>query len=320
MHCETIYLYEDRKDVTLKTYIIDDSAELLNGKARPAIIICPGGAYLNCSDREAEPVALRFAAMGYHAFVLRYSTYFEGKDDGWSNLDVHSAPKPFTQFPHPMQEIGQAMLILRDHADAWHLDADQISICGFSAGAHNCAMYSVYWDSEYMTEHFHRPVSDFKPATCILSYTLSDYCFMKNVSKGTDPMAEDLFALSNIAIAGQAAPSDEMLKALSPAQLVTKNTPPTFLWATAADELVPVQHSYLMALGLAKAGVPHELHVFENGPHGYSLADESCAGAKSQISRDASAWIGLAEKFIKRHTTFPLPEKTPFEVMLENNK
>ena len=75
----TVQLYEGRPDVSLTTYVLADSPELMNGKRRPAVLICPGGAYLNCSDREAEPVALRFAAMGYHAFVLRYSTYFKGE-------------------------------------------------------------------------------------------------------------------------------------------------------------------------------------------------------------------------------------------------
>ena len=79
MHTETLQLYPDRQDVTLTPYVLADSPELLRGKLRPAVLICPGGAYLGCSDREAEPVALRFAAMGYHAFVLRYATYYEGE-------------------------------------------------------------------------------------------------------------------------------------------------------------------------------------------------------------------------------------------------
>ena len=78
MHTEVIKFYENREDVTLTTYVLKDSQELLDGKKRPAIIICPGGAYLSCSDREGEAVALRFASMGYHTFVLRYSTYMEG--------------------------------------------------------------------------------------------------------------------------------------------------------------------------------------------------------------------------------------------------
>ena len=78
MKCQTVYLREGRTDVTLTTYVLEDSPEMLGGKRRPAVIVCPGGAYLSCSDREGEPVAMQFAAMGYHAFVLRYGIYTEG--------------------------------------------------------------------------------------------------------------------------------------------------------------------------------------------------------------------------------------------------
>ena len=74
MKTEVIKLYENREDVTLTTYVLQDSPEMLAGKSRPAILICPGGGYMSCSDREAEPIAMKFASMGYHTFVLRYST------------------------------------------------------------------------------------------------------------------------------------------------------------------------------------------------------------------------------------------------------
>ena len=64
----------------LTAYILDDSVEMLNGGKKGAILICPGGGYLYCSDREGEPVAMAFAAMGYHTFVLRYSVYNENKE------------------------------------------------------------------------------------------------------------------------------------------------------------------------------------------------------------------------------------------------
>lgn len=59
MKNETIKLYDNRDDVSLTTYILQDSPDLLAGKKRPAILICPGGGYFNCSDREAEPTATR---------------------------------------------------------------------------------------------------------------------------------------------------------------------------------------------------------------------------------------------------------------------
>ncbi|MFN8531098.1 MAG: alpha/beta hydrolase [Anaerolineae bacterium] len=142
---QTITLYEHRQDVTLTTYVLADSPEMQNGRKRPAVLVCPGGAYLGCSDREAEPVALRFAAMGYHAFVLRYSTYYEGSF-GAPPFGGDMPVNPNSVHPAPMRDIGKAFLTIRAHADEWLVDVDKITICGFSAGGHNCAMYSVYWN------------------------------------------------------------------------------------------------------------------------------------------------------------------------------
>jgi len=69
MITKTIELYANRSGVTLTTYLWPDFPILLNDRKRPAVLMCPIGAYLACSEREAEPVALRCAAMGYHAFV-----------------------------------------------------------------------------------------------------------------------------------------------------------------------------------------------------------------------------------------------------------
>ena len=126
---QTIKLYEDREDVTLTTYVLADSLEMLNGKKRPTVLICPGGAYLNCSDREAEPVALRFAAMGYHAFILRYSTYFEGKPSPFP-LPAHLEVNPNSVYPGPMRDIGKAFLTIRAHADEWQVMRKGLAIQG----------------------------------------------------------------------------------------------------------------------------------------------------------------------------------------------
>ena len=131
MLVKTIELYYNRANVTLTTYVLDDSPEMLNGRKRPAILICPGGAYLGCSDREAEPIALRFASMGYHAFVLRYSTYLNRFLD---DIDPAVPVNPDSVHPAPMRDIGKAMLIIRENADDWLLDTDKIVLCGFSAG------------------------------------------------------------------------------------------------------------------------------------------------------------------------------------------
>ena len=60
------------EDATLEGYILDCQLKFGQETRRPAIVICPGGGYVYCSPREAEPVALRYASAGYHAFILRY--------------------------------------------------------------------------------------------------------------------------------------------------------------------------------------------------------------------------------------------------------
>lgn len=65
---------------------------------------------------------------------------------------------------------------------------------------------------------------------------------------------------------------DELRAATSADLLVTPGAPPFFIWHTAVDEVAVVEHSYRLVRALAENGVPHELHVFPEGPHGLNLA------------------------------------------------
>lgn len=291
---ETIYLYEGRTDVTLTTYVLADSGEMLAGAKRPAVLICPGGAYLACSDREAEPVAMAFATMGYHAFVLRYSTYGgEVFDKGFAGM----TPRKECQYPAPMREIGLAMLYIKEHANQWLVDEDRVAICGFSAGAHNCAMYATHWHLPVITDFFGKEKELFRPAACILGYCISDYTYMEEHAKKQIGACE-LFDAANIAYLGTKEVSREQLLEVSPAKCVSEETPPTFLWATAQDDVVPVQHSIRMAHALADEGIPFEMHIFEEGAHGLSLATQASSGCLAQINSDAKKWVELADTWL----------------------
>lgn len=305
MIVEKIKLYEDREDVTLTTYVLDDSEELHAGKKRPAIIVCPGGAYLVCSDREAEPVALRFAAMGYHVFVLRYSVYLEKGEDFQSVFDGVSK-RERTVFPSPIRDIGAAMLLLREKAEEWLIDIDRIGLCGFSAGAHNVATYSVYWNHEILTDYFNVPADYLRPATTIAGYMLSDYFYMRNIEKSESDAA--LFKASAMALLGTETPDDEALHKVSPALLVNEETPPMFLWSTSEDALVPVGHTTRMATALADQGIPFEVHIFEDGPHGLSLATQATANKKDLVNEDAAKWVELVEKWLMKRFALEIPE------------
>lgn len=315
MIIETIHLYEDKKDITLTTYIVAEQGELSEVNPRPAVLICPGGGYFNCSDREAEPIALQFAVLGYHAFVLRYSTYTEGKPD----LPEFGKPIPVKKdrtHPAPVRDIGKAMLYIYENAQKWHVDTDRIAVCGFSAGGHNSAMYGVYWDKPLITDYFGVEKEMLKPAAMILGYPITDYIFLRDTEKA--PMDKEFFDNSNHIFIGEENDSDEILESVSPARLVSESTPPAFIWATAGDNLVPAQHSIRMAHALADKKIPFELHIFEEGDHGLSTATQAAAIAKSQINEDVAQWITLAGKWLEKRFRLDMPDITPFEAMMAN--
>lgn len=75
-------------------------------------------------------------------------------------------------------------------------------------------------------------------------------------------------------------------RAASLDQLVAPGAPPSFVWHTVADAVVPVQHSYLLGMALAAAGVPHELHALPGAVHGVGLAEGEPAGAWTSLCAD----------------------------------
>jgi len=63
-------------------------------------------------------------------------------------------------------------------------------------------------------------------------------------------------------------PDPAVVWSLSNETQVTPRTPPTFIFSTNADTAEPAEESVQYFLALRRAGVPVELHVFKDGPHG----------------------------------------------------
>ena len=85
-------------------------------------------------------------------------------------------------------------------------------------------------------------------------------------------------------------PTPELKAELSNEEHVTAQTPPTFLFHTADDPVVPVENSLLFAVALRTAKVPFELHVFQHGPHGVGLA---------QGDPVLGVWPGLLQQWLR---------------------
>lgn len=144
MKAQEIILNENR-NVTLTAYIQEVDSEFGFSK-RPAMLVIPGGGYAMCSDREADPVATAYLKAGYQAFVLRYTCTSKGK------------------WPLPLEDYEQAMALIEERAEEWHLDKTKIAVVGFSAGGHLAACAAT--------------VAEHKPAAAVLVYPaiLKDIC------------------------------------------------------------------------------------------------------------------------------------------------
>lgn len=115
-------------DPTLTSYLPYNQAEMgWQDKKYPAVLVCPGGGYSWCSQREDEPVALKLLSWGYRVFILNYSC----------------AP---CHFPTQICEVAAAMELISENAEKWHIDTKRIAIIGFSAGGHLAGHYSNCYD------------------------------------------------------------------------------------------------------------------------------------------------------------------------------
>lgn len=298
MKKERISLSESRPEVGLTAYIQEENHEFGKAPARPAVIVCPGGAYCALSFEEAEPVALRFLGMGYHAFVLEYSVSFG--DFRKMYREETGSGDPAANHPGPLLELCRAMLAIRENAERWRLDPESVVLCGFSAGGHLAATLAARYNEPWLAQKLGCTSKELRPAAAILSYPVVDIQLAMQMPH-KDERDRKMFRQCLAAICGSVDPDAETLAEVSPVRFVSPDTPPCFIWATADDETVSCGQAMAFASALSDAGVPFELHIFEHGPHGLSLADRSTAVSPETNVPEVAKWVTLAEAWLTRH-------------------
>lgn len=195
----------------------------------PAVIICLGGAYTCISEREAEPVAHFFYQNGYQTFILYYS--------------VGEAAANFK----PLIQLGATVSEIRKHTNEWGVIFNRIIVCGFLAGGHLAASLGVLHNNDRFLRAWNRN-EDIRPDAMILGYPVIT--------------ADDFAHVSSIEHVSGAKAGSKEYEWFGLNKRVDKETPPEFLWHTAADTNVPVENSLYFARALSTAKIPFELHVF----------------------------------------------------------
>ncbi len=215
-----------------------------------SMLILPGGGYFTLAPHEGEGYARWLVEQGVACYVLRY------------RLGAHG-------YRHPcmLQDAARGLRMVRAFARRDGLDTTRVGIIGSSAGGHLASTLLTHFDAGRPDSADPIEHESSRPDLGILCYPV--------ISGVTFPHQGSFQNLL-----GHNPPTD-LLRHLSNELQVTSETPPTFIWHTAADAVVPVENAFLFASALRQAGVPFDLHVYQNGRHGLGL---------SSTNADAPPW------------------------------
>jgi acetyl esterase/lipase len=225
---------------TLTIFLAD--SKIANGTS---VVICPGGGYSHLAiNKEGYKIAKWFNSLGISAFVLKYRM-----------------PSDLTMIDKtvgPLQDAQEALRMLRRNSDKWKLDPNKIGIMGFSAGGHLAATLSTQF-----TEKVYVPIDNIsaRPDFSILIYPVIS-------------MQDEITHIgSKENLLGKNA-SGELVEKYSNEKHVDNTTPKTFLVHATDDKVVPVENSINYYRALKQHQIPVEMHIYENGGHGFGLGVE----------------------------------------------
>lgn len=228
-----------------------------------AVIICPGGGYGGLAmAKEGMEVAQWMQQRGIAGFVLRY------RCGGGKN-----------QQPVPLEDAARALRMVRSRAKEWNVDPQRIGILGFSAGGHLASTAATMFSDggNRSADPIMRMSS--RPNFAVLVYPVISMA--EGVTHGG----------SRQNLLGRDA-DEALVERWSTDRQVSDKTPPTFLIHASDDEAVPVKNSLLFYEALVAHRVPAELHVYEEGGHGFGIL---------RGDRPADKWPEQLEPWLKKH-------------------
>lgn len=232
---------------------------------KTAIIVCPGGGYARlASGHEGNEVAEAFNKIGVTVFVLKYRLPF---DSCMTNKEIV-----------PLQDLQQTIKLVRDRAAGFDINPTMLGVIGFSAGGHLVSTGITKFSESYIENTSN---TSLRPDFAILGYPVisMDSAICHKGSRDN--------------LLGKKAAAAK-LNLFSSDMQVTAQTPPTFLVHASDDKSVPVENSIRFYQALIKNKVNAELHIYQNGGHGFGLHNATTSDAWFER---ATTWMRV-NKFI----------------------
>ena len=236
------------------------------------VTLAPNQAVLTCYLQDQSPkmpnAAIRPAMLVVPGGGYQYCSDREGEPvalaymaQGFNAFVLRYTADATTPIDKALQDGAAAMDYLRANAAELEIDPQQIAAVGFSAGGHLVASLGTLLPKAQ------------RPNALVLGYAAT-LGAMWTVAGRQEP---DLHAL------------------------VDDDTPPTFLFATQGDALVPVKNSLVFADALADHSIPFALHIFPTGAHGISLATACTSGPEaSRVNPATAQWLPMSVDFLQK--------------------
>lgn len=246
-----IHISIGSKNAIMSGYIHSYNSMNIQRNIRPAIVICPGGAYEKIAEIEKDPVAIYYFSKGFNVFILEYS--------------IRGDASAFT----PLLELSEAFVKIRDNANDFRTDPTRIAVMGFSAGGHLAASLALLYNNPEFIKISKIADGYNSPDALILAYpviTTGKYSHQESIKN----------------VSGN---EKNMIKLLRLENRVTSDCPPVFIWSTQNDELVPVENSLLLVNALIAKKISVEFHLFPSGEHGLSMCNEECNKENTSVSQ-----------------------------------
>lgn len=238
---KTVKLWENTPGLCLEEPVLDIYIPE-NQTSDIAIVILPGGGYVDRAEKEGKGYAEFLNRHGIAAFVCQY------------RVEPH-------RFPLPLLDARRAVRYVRYHCREFGIDPGKVYLMGSSAGGHLTAMTSTYRPA---IEHEGLDEIDScsaLPNGQILCYPVISIADLSvtHVGSAMSLLAENY---------------DALCKSVSPDLIADAQTPKAFIWHTFEDGGVDVRNSLNYAARLRQVHVPVEMHLYPFGPHGMALAPD----------------------------------------------